>query len=160
MKLKTDPSPWLINKIFLLREKSIGHSCEHLALNRETSNPRSSSTACSWLHRDGHWLRLTTVMRIRIWLGLMVSRCMCCFPPFDLFISKAQRASGGSEAWAEDWLNMNMIVVNGFQHLHRHLILTLSARPNPWGHVSENFSLRSGLRKHCRVCIMYYMMYI
>jgi hypothetical protein len=33
---------------------------------------------------------------------MMVSCCFCCFPPSDLFISKALSASGGNDTWAED----------------------------------------------------------
>ena len=44
----------------------IGHTGEHLALNRETSNPQSSSTAFGFTGGSGHWL---TEMRIIMWLG-------------------------------------------------------------------------------------------
>src|SRR5216683_3696914 len=40
-----------------------------------------------------------------LFIEIIVSFCFLCLPPFDLFISKAQRASGPSKACMDDWSN-------------------------------------------------------
>src|SRR5258708_21646639 len=40
-------------------------------------------------------------------VGLSYHRCLCCFPPSLLFISKALSASGPKDWWADDWSKTN-----------------------------------------------------
>src|SRR6266853_3851833 len=44
---------------------------------------------------------------------ITVSFCFLWLPPFDLFISKAQRASGPSKVCTEDWSNTKSVMQLG-----------------------------------------------
>ena len=91
---------------------SNGHTGAHFALKCVTLNPRSSRTACKPFSCPDAIVIFCGCPRKRgsgfDW-GVWVSHCLCCFPPLDLFISKALSASGGKDAWAEDWSKMKRL---------------------------------------------------
>jgi len=49
----------------------------------------------------------------RLFIGITVSFCFHCFPPLVLFMSNARRASGPSDAWADNWSNMKRATYPG-----------------------------------------------
>ena len=46
-------------------------------------------------------------------IGMTVSCCFHCLLPSDLFISKAFKASGGRDAYADDWSNIHRACLLG-----------------------------------------------
>src|SRR6267142_3259145 len=84
---------------------SKGQTGEHFAVIPQTSNPCSSKTCLRPFS--------SLVLVVIFWgfsrnsaqgllIGIIVSFCFLCFPPLDLFMSKAWSASGPSEACADD----------------------------------------------------------
>jgi len=89
---------------------SHGHTGLHFARNPLTSNPPSSSTCWRLFGVPLSSIIFCIFPRCLILgldLGMTVLCCLHCFPPFDLFISNAFNASGGKEAWADDWSKIN-----------------------------------------------------
>ena len=115
MTLFFDLQHWLlVNEVFLLWEQT-SHATvltlkwtDQQALGSQLSNLESmllknSLQTFSLAWQSGHLLDLSTKLGIGVCLRIMVSHCLHCFLKFDLFISKAQSASRGKEAWADDW---------------------------------------------------------
>ena len=89
---------------------SIGQTGEHLARIPVTSKPRSLRVCCSPFGSPLSSFILCGNPRYcgsGLFIGITVSFCFHCFPPLDLFISKAHNASGPREAWADDWSKKN-----------------------------------------------------
>ena len=89
---------------------SKGQTGEHLAFRCLTLKPHSSRTSFRpFASPDAviifwGWPQSAAVGFDK---GITVSCCFRCFPPFDLFISQARRASGVSDPWADDWSKKN-----------------------------------------------------
>ena len=97
---------WAMQQFWLLKRQT----GEHLAFMWETLNPCSSRQSFRPFASPSGVI----ISCLIPWnwgsgfdRGMTVFFCFHCVPPFDLFIVKALSASGGREAWADDWLKMN-----------------------------------------------------
>ena len=104
---------WFVKSSCLLRSLAIQHASfsqgqtgEHFARILSTLNPHScrvcSRPLGSPLAVVIDW-GLPWSSTFGLFIGMMVFFCLRCLPPLPLFISKALRVSGGSEAWTDDW---------------------------------------------------------
>ena len=102
-------SCWLSRRAMQQLVFSMGHTGEHLVHNHATLNPCSWSTRCipfSWPLSSVIFWTLLWCSATGLDLGMTVSCCLHCFLLSDLFILKALSASGGKDAWVEDWSKM------------------------------------------------------
>ena len=89
---------------------SNGQTGEHFALSPFVLKPHSSRTACNpFASPEGVVICCGFPQNCGSGFvtGITVSCYLRCFPPLDLFMSNAWRASDGREACAEDWSNTN-----------------------------------------------------
>ncbi len=116
---------------------STGHTEMHFARIPWTLKPHSTSIC---------WRPLAMPVSVVIFCALlwnlgqglfiriMVSFCLRCFPPFDQFISKARSASGPSEACADDWSNTNSATQSGCASSKIAIALLTCTRSCAWSH--------------------------
>lgn len=112
----TKSSCWLSSLSMKQLVLSNGQTGAHFVLSPEILNPRSSRTVFSPFCRPKSVVIFCTspcLVTSGLDWGIMVSCCLCCFPPFDLFISKALSASRESEAWAEELSKMKRAWYSG-----------------------------------------------
>ena len=99
---------WLSKRAMQQPVFSYGQTGLHLALILSTLKPHSLSV-CSKPFASPPSVIIFWMCPPRaltgLFIGIMVSLWMCCFPPFPLFISQACSVSGARDAWAEDWSN-------------------------------------------------------
>ena len=89
---------------------SNGQTGEHLAHKPFVLKPHSSRTACNPFGSPDDvviFCGFPQKQASGFVSGIMVSFCFLCFPPSDLFMLNAWSASGGRDAYAEDWLKIN-----------------------------------------------------
>jgi hypothetical protein len=81
------------------------HTSAHFAHILQTSNPcsvRTCSKPFGWPSGSVIFWTFPQCSGAGLELGMTVSCCIHCFPPSDLFISKALSASEPKDAWADD----------------------------------------------------------
>ena len=135
---------WKWKSSCLLRRRAIqqlsfskGQTGEHFACIPVVLNLRSSSTCLRPFASPASVVIFCGFPWNSIWglfIGITVSFCFLCFPPFDLFISKAQRASGPSEACTEDWSKMKSPTHHGCTSSKIEIALSTWASNWAWSH--------------------------
>ena len=103
-------SCWLRRQAMQQPLFSNGQTGEHLALIPVTSKPCSSRVCCSPFGSpflSVIFCSSPQYCRLGLLMGIIVSFCFHCFPPLDLFLSKAHNASSSRDAWPEDWFKIN-----------------------------------------------------
>ena len=108
-------SCWLRRHAMQHSSLSMGHTREHFAWRWEMLNPLSFRTHFNpfgWPSMDMLWGWPRTKGSGFV-SGMMVSCWHLCFPPSDLFILKALRASETKEPWADELLKIKSACLPG-----------------------------------------------
>jgi len=69
-----------------------------------------------------------------LFIGITISFCFLCFPPFDLFMLNTQRASGLSDACAEDMSKTKSATHSRWASLKMEMALSIWTSNWVWSH--------------------------
>lgn len=135
-------SCWLRSRAIQHLLFSNGHTSLHFALSPFTSNPHSSRTCCNpigWPFGSFIGWGFPRSSTTGLFIGMTVSLWCRCLPPFDLFISKACKASGPSDVCADDWSKINRAWQPGCAFSKIWIAHLTWARSCSWSHQASPF---------------------